>query len=76
MKRQIRAALGNRSVSPEALYTIFLPLTPLLWVVKVRVTTFVACGSDSVVVDAKTLRPQLNVTSLRRNGVLLDVDLV
>ena len=40
--RQSRADFGHRSGSPEALWPIFLPLTPLLCVVNASVTNVAA----------------------------------
>ena len=39
--RQSRATFGRRSGPPEALWPIFLPLTPFLWSMKVSVTKIV-----------------------------------
>ena len=40
--RRIRAAFGHSSGSPEALWPILLPLTPLFWVTNVSVTNVAA----------------------------------
>ena len=58
-------SLIQRSGSPEYLCSIFLPLMPFLWRVKVRVTDEDACIYSSEAVAAKTLSPQLNTTSYR-----------
>ena len=46
------------------------------WVVKVSVKNVVAWRLTYAVVATKTLWPQMNVTSSRQIGVMLDLDLV
>ena len=60
---QRRVAWGNMSVSPDILWPIFLPLNPLFWDVKLRLTKVAAWRSSSVEVDEKTLWPYMNATS-------------
>ena len=50
--RLSRVALGHRSGSPEALWLICSPLTPLFWDVDVRVENIAFWRSSSVVVAA------------------------
>ena len=69
-----RAAFGHRSGSPETLWHIFLSLTLFFWYVKVRFMNVVAQISASVAVAANTLRMHLNMTPLRRKGVMSYLD--
>ena len=62
------------SGSPESLWLIFLPLYLVFWEKNGRGANFAAWGLASVEMEAKTQRAHMKVTSLRRNGVLLDLD--
>ena len=68
--------MGHKIGSPDDLCPIFYPLIPFFWVMKVSVTKLAAWRSPSVAVVAKTLWLQLKAVSLRRNGVLYDLDAV
>ena len=58
------------------MWPFFLPLTLFFWDVNVRVTDVAAWRLASVEVAAKTLRPQLNETSLICKGLISDFDTV
>ena len=73
---QSRADLGHNNMYSYSFCPIFFPLSPFFWFANVSVTKFVAWRSPSVAVVAKTLRLQLKAVSLRRNGVLYDLDAV
>ena len=56
------------------LVSVFVPLTPLFWVVNVSVVKLADWRSLSVAVAANMLLPQLKSVSLRRNVVISDFE--
>ena len=66
--------MGHMSGSPEALWPIFSPLTPLFCVLNGSIKNADDCISTSAAVDAKTLWPHLKAMSSRKKVALFDLD--
>ena len=69
-----RSIVGHISGSQEALWSIFLPLTPFLWGVNIRVTNAAAWGWASFGVVDNMWWLKLKAASLRRKGVISYLD--